>query len=116
MGEQTFNKKNKTSKILGVLLLVSFIIFVKAASASTESLDANYRAGYQAGVQQGYKIGYADGLKDCSVHGQNTVLTKISDPVIKDEWTENYKTGYKKGYNEGYLTNYSKGRFKCLKK
>jgi flagellar biosynthesis/type III secretory pathway protein FliH len=116
MEKQTFKKINKTSKILGILLLVSFIIFVKAASASVESVDANYRAGYQAGIQPGYKVGYDDGLKDCSVHGQNAVLTKISDPVIKDEWTDNYKTGYKKGYNEGYLAGYSKGRFKCLKK
>ena len=116
MGKQIFKKINETSKILGVLLLVSFIIFVKAASASTESVDANYRAGYQAGIQQGYKVGYDDGLKDCSVHGKNAVLTKISDPVIKDGWKDNYKTGYKKGYNEGYLASYSKGRFKCLKK
>ena len=116
MGKQTFKQMNKISKILGVLLLVSFIIFVTATSTSAESVDANYQAGYQAGVQQGCIVGYNNGLKDCSAHGQNAVLTKISDPVIKDGWKDNYKTGYKKGYNEGYLASYSKGRFKCLKK
>jgi hypothetical protein len=43
MGKQTFKKMNKISKILGVLLLVSFMIFVTTTSASAESVDANYQ-------------------------------------------------------------------------
>ena len=46
MGKQAFNRVNKISNVLGVLLLVFFILSMTAASASAESVDTNYQIQY----------------------------------------------------------------------
>jgi hypothetical protein len=101
MKKQTFNRIKKT---LGVLLLVSLIMFVTSAAASAENVNVSPRDGYEDGYKDGSKVGY----EDCLKHGKQGVLTKISTPPnIKDkDDIEKYKQGYVNGYN----TN----RFKCV--
>jgi hypothetical protein len=118
MGKQIFNRINRITKTSSILLLVSFIISVTATSASATNVDSSkdYQVGYHAGAEDGYKVGYDNGLKDCFEYSNHEVLTKILDPIFKDEWTINYKTGYKEGYKKGYIVGYNSGRFQCLKK
>jgi flagellar biosynthesis/type III secretory pathway protein FliH len=118
MGKQIFNRIKRMTKTSSILLFVFFIISMTATSASATNVDSSkdYQVGYQAGAQDGYKVGYDKGLKDCSEYGQNDVLTKILDPILKDELTKSYKTGYKEGFEEGYIAGYNSGRFNCLKK
>jgi hypothetical protein len=115
MGKQTFMK---ITKVLSVLLLVSFIMSVTAASASAISVKGprDYKIGYRAGSQYGYTVGHHAGYEDCLKYGQTGVLTHIPAPAIKNNWTKNYKRGYKEGYKKGYITGYNKWRYKCLKK
>ena len=117
MGKQISNRNNRMTKTSSILL-VFFIISVTATSASATNVDSSkdYQLGYQAGTQGGYTVGCDKGLKDCSDYGQNDVLTKILDPILKDEWTKNYKAGYKEGFEEGYIAGYNSGRLNCLKK
>ena len=76
MGKQTFMK---ITKILSVLLLVSFIMSVTAASASAISVKGprDYKIGYRAGSQYGYTVGHHAGYEDCLKYGQTGVLTHI---------------------------------------
>jgi flagellar biosynthesis/type III secretory pathway protein FliH len=113
MGNQTFSR---IRKILGVLLLVSLILFVTASSASAKLSNKDYQTGYQAGTKDGYKVGYNAGHEDCLKHGQNGVLTKIPDPTVKDQWTKSYIKGYKEAFKKAYVSGYNNARFKCLKK
>lgn len=115
MGKQIFCRFKKT---LSVSLLVFFLISLTAASASATQVKGtrSYQLGYQSGAQDGYKVGYDAGSEDCLKSGQKGVLTKIPDPLIKDNWIENYKIGYKEGFKQGYINGYNDGRFKCLKK
>jgi flagellar biosynthesis/type III secretory pathway protein FliH len=113
MGNHTFTR---TRKILGVLLLVSLVVFVTVSSASAKQVNGNYQTGYQAGSKAGYKVGYNAGHEDCLKHGQNGVLTKIPSPAIKDKWSKSYTKGYKEAFKKAYISGYNKARFKCLKK
>jgi hypothetical protein len=132
MGKQKFTR---LTKILSVLLLFSFIMFVTAASASGNThIDASAhvrdalasesngygsrdsKIGSLSGSQYGHKEGYNDGLEDCLKHGQEGVLTKMTDPEINDKWTEKYKRSYREGFNKGYFNGYNDARFNCFKK
>jgi flagellar biosynthesis/type III secretory pathway protein FliH len=113
MRKKTFSRMRK---ILGILLFVSLIVFVTAASASAKTVNNDYQTGYQAGNQAGYKVGYDAGNQDCLKHGKNGVLTKVPAPAISKNWTKSYTKGFKKGFKEGYLAGYKSMRFKCLKK
>jgi hypothetical protein len=87
--------------------------------SATETNGYGFRAnkiGSLSGSQYGYKEGYNVGLEDCLKHRQKGVLTKITDPVINNNWTKNYRGGYKEGFKKGYLNGYNDARFKCLKK
>ena len=119
----------RLTKTLGVLLLVSFIMFVNAASESANAHDRDASAsetngygsrdskiGSLSGSQYGYKEGYNAGLEDCLKHGREGVLTKITDPEINDKWTGKHKRSYREGFNKGYFNGYNDARFKCLKK
>jgi len=119
----------RLTKTLGVLLLVSFIMFVTAVSASANAHDRDASAsetngygsrdskiGSLSGSQYGYKEGYNAGLEDCLKHGREGVLTKITDPEINDKWTGKHKRSYREGFNKGYFNGYNDARFKCLKK
>ena len=135
MGKQTFNR---IKKIQSVLLLVFFIMFVTATSASAKNGNdftnyktdsqadvhddhkadygtRDYKIGFLGGATEGHKAGYYAGYKDCLKSGKKGILTEIIGPNIKDEWTENHKKGYKEGFNKGYLSGYNDARFKCLK-
>lgn len=137
MEKQPFDRIKKT---FGVLMLVSFIMFVTSmsATANTHDRDASKnpnthdrdasatepngygfrdnKIGSLSGYHYGYKEGSNVGLEDCLKHRQEGVLTQITDSEINDEWTENYQKGYKKGYKNGYINGYNDARFKCLKK
>jgi hypothetical protein len=116
MGKQT---PNRIKKILSVLLLVSFVIFVTAASASARNVNISppgSKGGYDAGYQNGYKSGYDIGHQDCLKYGKKGTLTKIPAAFIKDNWTEKYKKDYKDGFKIGYISGYHSERYKCLKK
>jgi flagellar biosynthesis/type III secretory pathway protein FliH len=137
MEKQSFDRIKKT---FGVLMLVSFIMFVTSmsATANTHDRDASKnpnthdrdasatepngygfrdnKIGSLSGYHYGYKEGSNVGLEDCLKHRQEGVLTQITDSEINDEWTENYQKGYKKGYKNGYINGYNDARFKCLKK
>jgi hypothetical protein len=126
MGKQKFTRLTKT---LSVLLLVSFIMFVTAASASANAHDRDASAsetnghgsrdskiGSLSSSQYGYKEGYNAGLEDCLKHRQEGVLTKMTEPEINNKWPRNYKINYRKGFNKEYLNGYNDARFNCLKK
>jgi hypothetical protein len=114
MGIQALYIKKKA---LSFLLLVFFIVSVTATSASAANIQGSrdYKIGYQAGVQYGYKAGSDASHADCLKYGQKSVLSKIPHPVIKDNWTTNYKEGYIKGFKNGYVAGYNSVRFTCLK-
>ena len=116
MGKQTSNKIKKT---LSVLLLVSFIMFLTATSVNAKNVNIShlgYNGGYAAGYLDSYKSGYTTGHQDCLKYGKQGILTKIPDPVIKDNWTEDYKKDYINGFKKGYISGYDSGRYTCLKK
>ena len=116
MRKQTSNKIKKT---LSVLLLVSFIMFVTAASVNAKNVNnshLSYEGGYAKGYLDSYKNGYNAGHQDCLKYGKQGIITKIPDPVIKDNWTKDYAKDYTDGFKKGYISGYDSGRYTCLKK
>jgi hypothetical protein len=115
MRKQIFTRIRKT---LAVLMLVSLIMFLTAASASAVPYKStsSYQRGYQAGAQDSYNDGYNDGKDDCLKYGRIGALKKIRAPVVSDHWNKNYKRGFRAGYNNRYLIGYHYGRYGCLKK
>lgn len=111
MKKQTFIRRTRT---IGVLLLLSLIMFVTAASATETTASSDYQKGYVLGFHKGYNVGYIDGYKVCLEHGRNGVLTKIPDPVVNKNWSPSFTNGYKVGFKKGFIAGYNNARFKCL--
>jgi hypothetical protein len=112
MSKQSFAKMKKA---LGILVLVSVIMFLTVGNVSA-STNQDYQDGYKAGYQAGQKIGTEAGKEDCLKYGKEGVLKKIPTAKVKSYWTDSYKKGYKKGFKKGYVSAYNSVRFECLKK
>jgi len=110
MRKQIFTRIRKT---LAILVLVSLITLLTAASASASTLS-DYQNGYKLGFQIGYKVGYNAGNEDCLTNGKNGVLTKIPVPTINKNWNKSFTNGHKVGFKKGFIAGYNKARFKCL--
>ena len=106
-----------TQKIPVFLLLVFLITLIPSASASMMQVKdtSSYEQGYQAGSQSGYLVGYSVGHNDCINFGRKEVTTKIDNPKIKREWSNEYIKGYTEGFTHGFLAGYNNARFQCLK-
>ncbi len=107
----------KMKKILGILLAISFVISVTAASANADSINNIhiYKQGYNAGAKAGYKAGFDAGGQDCIKYKHKGATTKIPNPVNKACWSKDYKIGYNSGFKNSFLDGYNKGRYGCLK-
>jgi hypothetical protein len=115
MRKQIFTRIRKT---LAIVVLVSLILFVTAASASATEVKYTYayKLGSKAGSLDGYRTGHSDGVRDCLEHGKKGVLTEIPKPLINSKWTRNYLLGYTYAYYNKYHIGYNDGRFGCLQK
>ena len=107
----------KMKKILGILLAISFVISVTAASANASPIKNIhiYQLGYNVGAKAGYKAGFDAGRQDCIKYRQKGATTKIPNPLCKASWSKDYTAGYKLGFKNSFLTGYNKGRYRCLK-
>ena len=107
----------KMKKILGILLAISFVISVTAASANANPIKNIhiYQLGYNVGAKAGYKAGFDAGRQDCIKYRQKGATTKIPNPVNKACWSKDYTAGYNLGFKHSFLNGYNKGRYGCLK-
>jgi hypothetical protein len=107
----------KMKKILGILLAVSFVVSVTAASASANPIKNIhiYQLGYNVGAKAGYKAGFDAGHQDCIKYRQKGATTKIPNSVNKACWSQDYRIGYNMGFKNSFITGYNNGRYGCLK-
>ena len=107
----------KMKKILGILLAISFVISVTAATVNANPIKNIhiYQLGYNVGAKAGYKAGFDAGRQDCIKYRQKGATTKIPNPVNKACWSKDYTAGYNLGFKHSFLNGYNKGRYGCLK-